>query len=445
MDRLCRCELVLPGDFNLAVIPSQHKNSPIPSFRIERLMLRKETRDRLRRLNGHRNRKTATGETPAIKPAQEGLLETPQAPPPLAHTPSTDASSSLPLGPTAPVTVKSNPPSSTTTSQVSNGIDANQLRLSLQNQRLRQQLANHPVAPSPCTQPAVATTGELIEIPIPETSLLENRIPITTGAGKHLLIQRPLSELWPGAHHTITLFTQRQAMADTATGARVAPHHSPPSPDDRSGKKLTTAQQTQRRDYAVFQKNFPENCVFLDLETCGLAGSAIFLAGLLHHPENDPSGWTISQFWARNPAEERAMLESVKSCIAEQQVLLTFNGKSFDWPQLRDRCTLHARSADCGLPEPVHLDLLHLSRQRWKKRLPDCRLQTLERFLCHRYRTDDIPGRDIPAAYDAYVQSGVTDAMDRVLHHNALDLVTLFELALRWDVPTIQGDSVSFE
>ena len=127
------------------------------------------------------------------------------------------------------------------------------------------------------------------------------------------------------------------------------------------------------------------------------------------------------------------MLDNVKYCLANQQVLVTFNGKSFDWPQVRDRCVLHAGAADCGLPELIHVDLLHLARQRWKLLLPDCKLQTLERFICGRHRTDDIPGREIPAAYDEYVRSGRTDQMDSVLHHNALDIVTLLEIAMRWD------------
>lgn len=127
------------------------------------------------------------------------------------------------------------------------------------------------------------------------------------------------------------------------------------------------------------------------------------------------------------------MLASVKQCLLDKHVLITFNGKSFDWPQVRDRCTLHAGTADCGLPELIHVDLLHLSRQRWRSMLPDCKLQTLERFICGRHRTGDIPGRDIPAAYDEYVRSGATAQMDSVLHHNALDLITLLEIAMRWD------------
>ena len=43
----------------------------------------------------------------------------------------------------------------------------------------------------------------------------------------------------------------------------------------------------------------------------------------------------------------------------------------------------------------------------------------------------DIPGNAIPAVYADYVRTGFERDMDTVLYHNALDLVTLFDLALR--------------
>ena len=42
----------------------------------------------------------------------------------------------------------------------------------------------------------------------------------------------------------------------------------------------------------------------------------------------------------------------------------------------------------------------------------------------------DIPGREIPAAYHDYVRDGRSPAVESILHHNALDLVTLLQLAL---------------
>jgi hypothetical protein len=55
----------------------------------------------------------------------------------------------------------------------------------------------------------------------------------------------------------------------------------------------------------------------------------------------------------------------------------------------------------------------------------------LEWHVCRRTRAADIPGHAIPAAYAQYVRTGFERDMDIVLYHNALDLVTLFDLAHR--------------
>jgi uncharacterized protein YprB with RNaseH-like and TPR domain len=178
-------------------------------------------------------------------------------------------------------------------------------------------------------------------------------------------------------------------------------------------------------DLAALTRSFPDSTLFLDLETCGLAGSAIFLVGVI---QGTADGLVISQLLARNYAEEKAILCSLWRLIACQSVLVSFNGKSFDWPMVQDRTTLHRldRSATVDL---LHCDLLHHARRRWKGRLRDCKLQTLEQFVCGRRRRGDIPGRDVPRAYHQYVRSGDAWEMRSVLHHNALDLVTLLELS----------------
>ncbi len=126
------------------------------------------------------------------------------------------------------------------------------------------------------------------------------------------------------------------------------------------------------------------------------------------------------------------MLSTFWQIAAPMRVLVTFNGKSFDWPMVKDRSTLHrlsrttqdgtdrlpttnaatgdtapaARPDDELARDLLHCDLLHHARRRWRGRLPDCRLQTLERLICRRHRSGDVAGAQVPRTYHDYVRSG---------------------------------------
>jgi len=177
----------------------------------------------------------------------------------------------------------------------------------------------------------------------------------------------------------------------------------------------------------------PERIAYLDIETCGMIGMTVFLVGML--------AWrggrlVMVQFLARDYSEERAMLARSWDFLDEVSTLVTFNGLSFDVPYIEDRAAatgLRPRSLGAS-----HVDMLHESRRRWKAILPNCRLQTLERFICGRLRRGDIPGDQIPAVYHEFVRTKDARQMEIVLHHNALDLLTLAELT----VSVLQGREV---
>ena len=77
---------------------------------------------------------------------------------------------------------------------------------------------------------------------------------------------------------------------------------------------------------------------------------------------------------------------------------------------------------------PRHLDLLHASRRRWKGRLPDCRLTTIERHVTRRRRVGDVSGAEVPDLYHAYVKNGDPYPLVPVFHHNLLDVITMAEI-----------------
>ena len=170
----------------------------------------------------------------------------------------------------------------------------------------------------------------------------------------------------------------------------------------------------------------PEDIIFMDVESTGLGNSPLFLIGIMIWTGN---AFEIQQFFARNYAEEAAVISFFLEACAQKKLLITFNGKSFDFPYIR------ARAATTGVPfaiDPYHLDMLHVCRRIWKDRLPNCKLQTLETFICKRRRQGDIPGSEIPDAYHEYVRSDDAWQMVDVLKHNLLDLLTMADLMNRF-------------
>mgnify|MGYP005834232843 CR=1 FL=1 len=165
--------------------------------------------------------------------------------------------------------------------------------------------------------------------------------------------------------------------------------------------------------------------MLMDLETTGLSCSPLFLAGTLSWVDGRP---IIRQFLARHYGHEQAVIALFFEELARHRVLVSFNGKSFDWPFIRTRAIYHRLPVP---PTPAHVDLLHLARRAWKGQVPDCRLTTLEAYVCGRVRQDDIPGRFIPDAYHAFVRTGDASDLVRILHHNRRDLCTLAELLTR--------------
>ncbi|MBT3267138.1 ribonuclease H-like domain-containing protein [Candidatus Poribacteria bacterium] len=168
-----------------------------------------------------------------------------------------------------------------------------------------------------------------------------------------------------------------------------------------------------------------EDVLFVDLETTGLSNTPVFLIGAMVW---DGSALSVRQYFARSLDEERAILSLFAELLSPATWLVTFNGKSFDWPFVQNRAYRH------GVDVPfhgTHVDLLHVGRRVWGDNLPNCRLQTLERFICDRTRVGDIPSSEIPAAYRRFTRTGDASEMASVLEHNALDLITLADLITR--------------
>ncbi len=169
------------------------------------------------------------------------------------------------------------------------------------------------------------------------------------------------------------------------------------------------------------------SAVFFDTETTGLAGGTgtyAFLVGLGFFEGYD---FVVRQYFLRDYGEEEAMLEAVTRDFERFSMLVTFNGKSFDWPLMETRFRMSRRSVPLrGAP---HLDLLHPARRVWKDRLVQCNLTNLEAQVLGVYRQGDVPGALIPQLYFDYLRTGAVEPLIDVILHNRLDIVSLVSLA----------------
>jgi len=179
--------------------------------------------------------------------------------------------------------------------------------------------------------------------------------------------------------------------------------------------------------------------LFLDLETGGLASSPVFLAGTMHWNGTD---FVLRQYFARHYGEEATLIGALAESARAFDYLVTFNGKSYDAPFLMSRAVTHGVALE--LPAR-HVDLLHPSRRRWKLELPDCRLQTLEMFICKRRRSGDVPSDEVPALYHDFVRRGDPYRLVPVFHHNMLDVITMGEILRALCAPPPPARAAWFE
>jgi len=195
---------------------------------------------------------------------------------------------------------------------------------------------------------------------------------IRNAYGVHWMRRRWFCDIWPHGEHWLN----HHAVRKDASRGQPARNGAP--------------------DLHALASHLPDHVLYLDLETCGFSGSMVFLIGLLHRRAGQ---FELAQLMARHYAEEKAMLQTLWTIVAENRVLATFNGKSFDWPMVHDRSTLH-------------------------------RLGRPQEMGCREQHTGNVAALPLPRP-----QLGPGDPRPELhhcdlLHHNALDLITLLQLSM---------------
>ncbi len=122
----------------------------------------------------------------------------------------------------------------------------------------------------------------------------------------------------------------------------------------------------------------------------------------------------------RDHSEEPSLLLDILERLDQRRVLVTFNGKSFDWPLLQTRFQM-TRASERFPSLLAHLDLLHPARQLWRLRLQSVALTQLERHVLQFDRGQDIPSETIPQRYFDFLRGGPPEPMAEVFRHNQMD------------------------
>jgi uncharacterized protein YprB with RNaseH-like and TPR domain len=171
-----------------------------------------------------------------------------------------------------------------------------------------------------------------------------------------------------------------------------------------------------------------ERLLFFDTETTGLgvgAGNVPFMIGLGFY---EADRFVVQQLFIRNPAEETAMLAYLEGLLERFTHIVSYNGRSFDWPILQSRFVLARRKPGKG--EWQHIDLLYPARSLWKTSLPSCRLSAVEADKLGFRRVHDVPGSMAPVLYVQYLAERDPGVIAGVFVHNEHDIVSLAALAI---------------
>ncbi|MEK3977711.1 ribonuclease H-like domain-containing protein [Psychrobacillus sp. FSL K6-2836] len=164
---------------------------------------------------------------------------------------------------------------------------------------------------------------------------------------------------------------------------------------------------------------------FYDTETTGLkgAGVLIFLNGVLKEVKG---GFLLTQYVLADPGHEVSFLKAI-DFWENPQTIITYNGKSFDLPQLVTRWTMNRNDLP-RLKQHHQIDLMHSSKRIWKGELERFKLKQIEEMKLGFRRENDIPGHLAPIIYFDAVKSGNPINLMKVLKHNEWDILSLVTL-----------------
>ncbi|MGM0395516.1 MAG: ribonuclease H-like domain-containing protein [Bacillota bacterium] len=162
-----------------------------------------------------------------------------------------------------------------------------------------------------------------------------------------------------------------------------------------------------------------DDICFFDIETTGLSRDYhhIYLIGILYFDDMKKS-WTILQLFADSLEEEEQILHEFTRQTRGFNILVSYNGDSFDIPFIIRRLEKYGHSWSPS----SSLDLYKYIREnRYLIEIPDLKLKTVEKYIGIN-RIDSLSGKDCIELYKSYAKMNSDNLLQLILQHNYDDL-----------------------
>lgn len=166
-------------------------------------------------------------------------------------------------------------------------------------------------------------------------------------------------------------------------------------------------------------------CVY-DIETTGLfpRNDRIMLTGLLTISNGRA---TAEQFFAETLNDEKAVLEATLAVLKRADLVLTYNGRSFDMPFTATRAAKYGLK--CDLPYDLDLFTVLSGYSEIKKFTGSLSQKSIEKFMGEAPGRDDrIDGRESIRLYEQYLEMPSYALEKTIMLHNHDDICQLYKI-----------------